>query len=383
MAEATGYTKDGADEKFSAKHVYISSGLPFWNRTQIADVDFDLGSDHAAAIKSTLDVLNDLGGGKLILPPRIYNIEEPIDLGVGHALIQIEGFLPGSTYGAGDDRGSILRATGNFNVIQGFWDNCAFKNFRVDANNQGGKGFEGAFSKTLFETLEIYQYVGAGLHIGAGGTANGDNLTYLNKVRDVTLNAEDGWGAGIDIEWRCADSWIVECNIGSRGPNIRSTASTLRIMQNHLNGVEGGGPEHNLEILGNSALQIVANLMEHARFEAVVYERPSWETGPVPLALILNDNMIRDASYADDGDYSAVRITGNSGANPTATVLGLTANGNHIYNPGGTLIKNGMELERVTGIDITGGAWSEMGSDSVHMTDCLDYVVNGHDYVAV
>lgn len=344
----------------------------------IAGVDFSLSGNISTILSEQITSLSEDDGGTIILPPGSYVLPEPIlpELAYGVALI---GTAPGITRGSADRRGTTLVCSGNFSAINGFWENSSLSHLRVDADNRGGKGIDVDISKSIIEWCEISNYVGYAMHLGNGSYE--DSLQYLNHITNNTINALNGNGIGMMIEYRLIDCWVLNNNIGSIGPNLQTTAGTLRIIGNHFDGVEGGGPEYNIFIPGsNPDILISNNLLEHARKNAIYIERPPWESGNANVYYSMNNNIMRANSYGDSGEYSMVRVKGNTPDEGTATYTGINVTGNLMHPADSMSAKYMVEVERVNSIAITSNNWpgAYTGGDPVKFTNVNSFEVSGN-----
>ena len=110
-------------------------------------------------------------------------------------------------------------------------------------------------------------------------------------------------GYGIYTTYRFYDSWIVNNNIGSSGPNLSIESGPVRIIANHLD----GEPSNNIELRGCKSLNIIGNICENARKEAIVFAMPSWMDSDNEQVAIVGNN-ITNGGKADPNAYPAIGI---------------------------------------------------------------------------
>jgi len=131
-------------------------------------------------------------------------------------------------------------------------------------------------------------------------------------------------GYGIYTTYRFYDSWIVNNNIGSRGPNLSIESGPVRIIANHLD----GEPSNNIELRGCKSLNIIGNICENARKEAIVFAMPSWMDSDNEQVAIVGNN-ITNGGKADPNAYPAIGIYSVDSDHRT---MGFNITGNFIAN---------------------------------------------------
>ncbi len=125
----------------------------------------------------------------------------------------------------------------------------------------------------------------------------------LNWIDDNFV--EQSTGCGIYTTHHFYDSWIVNNNVGSTGPNLSVESGPLRIIANHLD----GSPTHNIELRGNKNLTIIGNICEGSRREAIIYTMPPWLDSDAPHVQIVGNN-ITNGGKGSPGTFPAIGIYG-------------------------------------------------------------------------
>lgn len=221
------------------------------------------------------------------MPTGVYALSAP--LGPGDPAISRVCLL-------GDgDRASRLLATGDFPVIAGAWFMSRIENLFLDAGGHGSPAIVVDLDKSYVRHCWVDGWSGAGISL------NPDRDGLLNWIDDNFL--EQCAGTGIHTTYRFFDSWIVNNNIGSTGPNLSVEGGPVRILANHLNGT----PRHNIELRGNNSLTIIGNICEGSRREAICYTMPQFLDRDRPQVQIVANN-ITNGGKQQPGRYPAIGI---------------------------------------------------------------------------
>jgi hypothetical protein len=200
-----------------------------------------------------------------------------------------EGFTQICLLGDGE-RATRLKVTENVAPISGRWVECRIENLKINANFLGSPAFDVDLDKSY--------------------------------IKHCWLR---GWtDYGIYTTYRFYDSWVVNHNIGSSGPNLSIEAGLVRIMANHLD----GEPSNNIELRGCKSLNIIGNICENARKEAIVFAMPSWMDSDNEQVAIVGNN-ITNGGKADPNVYPAIGIYSVDRDHRT---MGFNITGNFIAN---------------------------------------------------
>ncbi|MFV8166376.1 glycosyl hydrolase family 28-related protein [Mycobacterium sp. 134] len=227
-------------------------------------------TDDYAAVMSAVREATDAGGGTVFFPAGEYALSDSIGNGD-------DGFAHICLLGAGE-RAARLRVTADVAPISGRWIECRIENLKIDANSQGSPGFDVDLDKSYVRHCWIAGWTDYGMRLNT----NTEGL--LNWIDDNFI--EQATGYGIYTTYRFFDSWIVNNNIGSTGPNLSIEAGPVRILANHLD----GAPKNNIELRGNKQMTIIGNICEGARREAIVFTMPSWlESDDEQIAIVGNN----------------------------------------------------------------------------------------------
>jgi len=205
-------------------------------------------------------------------------------------------------------------ALGDFAPIGGSWTQCRVENLMVDTGGHGGTGMTVDLDKSYVRHCWIRNWRGMGISL----TPNRVGL--LNWIEDNFV--EQCEGVGIHTTYRFYDSWIVNNNVGSTGPNLSVESGPVRVLANHLN----GAPRFNIELRGNKSLTIIGNICEGARREAIRYVMPEFLDTDHPQVQIVGNN-ITNGGKEEAGRYPAIGIYARDAEHRAA---GFSITGNFI-----------------------------------------------------
>ncbi|MBI3225075.1 MAG: hypothetical protein HYZ39_08455 [Mycolicibacterium cosmeticum] len=336
-------------------------------------------TDDHPAITAALQAAHDAGGGTVFLPAGTYALATVLSGDFAKVFLVGDG-----------DRASTLLATGPSTVITGTWTECRIENLTIDAGGHGGAGVVVDLDKSYLRHCWVRRWQGFAISL------NPNAIGLLNWIDDNFVEQCDG--TGIHTTYRFYDSWIVNNNVGSTGPNLSVEAGPVRILANHLD----GSPRHNIELRGNKSLTIIGNICEGAHREAVIYTMPDWLAQDAPQVQIVGNNITnggkeeagrwpaigiysRDAQHRtsgfgitgnfiactdDDAGWShavdaefvdTLAITGNQWDNRGFTVAAVRAAGEHVGVAGNTSA-NRTAVFTVTGADVT------LGEEGVYLS---------------
>lgn len=293
--------------------------------------------DHAAVMTAIRQAV-DAGGGTVFFPAGVYALSDSIGNGV-------DGFAQVRLLGDGE-RAARLRVTADVPPISGHWIESRIENLKIDANDQGAPGFDVDLDKSYIRHCWVMGWADYGMRLNA--TTEG----LLNWIDDNFI--EQSTGYGIHTTYRFYDSWIVNNNIGSTGPNLSVEAGPVRILANHLD----GAPQHNIELRGNKQLTIIGNICEGARKEAIVFTMPSWlESDDEQIAIV--GNNITNGGKGAPGEYPAIGIYSVDAEHRTR---GFNVTGNFIANTDeGAGWSYAVDAQYVDDIAICGNQWDNNG----------------------
>ena len=292
-------------------------------------------TDDHPAITAALHAAHDAGGGTVFLPPGTYAL--------GAALTG--DFAKVCLLGDGE-RASTLLATGPSAVITGSWTQCRIENLTLDAGDHGGAGVMLDLDKSYLRHCWVRRWREVGISL------NPNAIGLLNWIDDNFVEQCDG--TGIHTTYRFYDSWIVNNNVGSSGPNLSVEAGPVRILANHLD----GSPRHNIELRGNKSLTIIGNICEGARREAIIYTMPDWLTEDAPQVQIVGNN-ITNGGKESPGRWPAVGIYSRDAEHRTS---GFTITGNfYACTDEDAAGSYADDAEFVDTLAITGNVWEERG----------------------
>lgn len=295
-------------------------------------------TDDHAAVMAAIRAAVDAGGGTVFFPAGEYALSDSIGNGA-------DGFTHICLLGAGE-RAARLRVTANVAPISGHWIESRIENLKIDANNQGGPGFDVDLDKSYVRHCWVIGWTDYGMRINT----NTEGL--LNWIDDNFI--EQATGYGIYTTYRFFDSWIVNNNIGSTGPNLSIEAGPVRILANHLD----GAPKNNIELRGNKQLTIIGNICEGARREAIVFTMPSWlESDDEQIAIV--GNNITNGGKGAPGEYPAIGIYSVDAEHRTK---GFNVTGNYIANTDeGAGWSYAVDAQYVDDLAISGNQWDNNG----------------------
>lgn len=212
-------------------------------------------TDDHAAIAGAIAAVDAAGGGTVFLPAGVYAVSAPLgndDPGYSRVCLLGDG-----------ERASTILATGNFATVTGAWTQCRIENLMIDAGGHGGPGMVVDLDKSYVRHCWVRNWSGHGISL------NPTRVGLLNWIDDTFV--EQCVGTGVHTTYRFYDSWIVNNNIGSSGPNLSVESGPVRILANHLN----GSPRYNIELRGNKSLTVIGNICEGSRREAIIYTMPA------------------------------------------------------------------------------------------------------------
>lgn len=293
--------------------------------------------DHAAVMAAIRQAV-DAGGGTVFFPAGVYALSDSIGNGA-------DGFAQVCLLGDGE-RAARLRVTADVPPISGHWIESRIENLKIDANDQGAPGFDVDLDKSYIRHCWVMGWTGYGMRLNA----NTEGL--LNWIDDNFI--EQSTGYGIFTTYRFYDSWIVNNNVGSTGPNLSVEAGPVRILANHLD----GAPQNNIELRGNKQLTIIGNICEGARKEAIVFTMPSWLDSDDEQIAIVGNNITNGGKGAP-GEYPAIGIYSVDAEHRTR---GFNVTGNYIANTDeGAGWSYAVDAQYVDDIAICGNQWDNDG----------------------
>ncbi|NOP95907.1 glycosyl hydrolase family 28-related protein [Mycolicibacterium sp.] len=295
-------------------------------------------TDDHAAVMSAIHEAADSGGGTVSFPAGEYALSDSIGNGpAGFAHICLLG---------GGERAARLRVTAEVAPISGRWVESRIENLKVDANWQGAPGIDVDLDKSYIRHCWVVGWTDYGMRVNA----NTEGL--LNWIDDNFI--EQSSGHGIYTTHRFFDSWIVNNNIGSTGPNLSIEAGPVRILANHLD----GSPEHNIELRGNKQLTIIGNICEGARKEAIIFTMPPWLDSDDEQVAIVGNNITNGGMSAPN-DYPAIGIYSVDADRRTK---GFNITGNYIANTDeGAGWSYAVDARYVDDLAISGNQWDNNG----------------------
>lgn len=298
----------------------------------------DGSTDDYPAVIASIRAVDAAGGGTVFFPTGVYALSASLGNGT-------TGFGAVTLIGDGE-RASTLLATGDFAPIAGTWHQSRFENLVIDAGGHGAAGLIVDLDKSYIRHCLVRGWTHCGIQL------NPNVIGLLNWIDDNFI--EQCTGTGIYTTYRFYDSWIVNNNIGSTGPNLSVESGPLRILANHLN----GAPRHNVELRGNKAITIVGNLCEGARREAIIYTMPNWLDADAPQVQIVGNNITNGGQEAA-GTFPAIGIYSHDVAHRTS---GSSVTGNFFactdQDAGWSYA---VDAEYVDNLAITGNVWEHRG----------------------
>jgi len=258
-------------------------------------------ADDYPAVMAAIQEIVDGGGGTVFFPAGEYALSGSIGNGS-------DGFAQIWLLGDGE-RAARLKVTDNVAPISGHWTECRIENLKIDAAGLGSPAFDVDLDKSYVRHCWLDGWTDYGMHINA----NSEGL--LNWIDDNFIEQCSGYG--IYTTYQFYDSWIVNNNIGSTGPNLSIESGPVRIIANHLN----GAPQNNIELRGCKQLTIIGNICEGARQEAIVFAMPSWMESDNEQVAIVGNN-ITNGGKGDPDVYPAIGIYSIDSENRT---MGFTS----------------------------------------------------------
>lgn len=295
-------------------------------------------TDDHAAVLSAVRQADARGGATVFFPAGDYALSGSIGNGAdGYAHVRL--------LGAGE-RATRLRVTTNVAPISGQWRECRIENLKIDANFQGSPGLDVDLDKSYVKHCWITGWTDYGMRINA--TSEG----LLNWIDDNFIEQSSGYG--IYTTYRFFDSWIVNNNVGSTGPNLSIEAGPVRIIANHLNGM----PQNNIELRGNKQVTIVGNICEGARKEAIVFAMPPWMASDDEQVAIVGNNITNGGKGAPNS-HPAIGIYSVDADHRTK---GFNITGNFIANTDeGAGWNYAVDAQYVDDLAISGNQWDNNG----------------------
>jgi hypothetical protein len=128
----------------------------------------------------------------------------------------------------------------------------------------------------------------------------------------------------------------------------------VRIIANHLD----GEPSNNIELRGCKSLNIIGNICENARKEAIVFAMPSWMDSDNEQVAIVGNN-ITNGGKADPNAYPAIGIYSVDSDHRT---MGFNITGNFIANVDeGAGWSYAVDAQYVDDLAISGNQWDNNG----------------------
>ncbi|WKG04781.1 glycosyl hydrolase family 28-related protein [Mycolicibacterium sp. HK-90] len=295
-------------------------------------------TDDHAAIMSAIGQAVDLGGGTVYFPAGEYAMSGSIGNGA-------QGFAHIRLVGAGE-RAARLRVTSNVPPISGSWVESRIENLKIDANFHGAPGFDVDLDKSYVRHCWVAGWTDYGLRV------NTNAVGLLNWIDDNFIEQCSGYG--VFTTYRFYDSWIVNNNIGSTGPNLSVEAGPVRIIANHLD----GAPQHNIELRGNKQLTIIGNICEGARKEAIIFTMPAWLEADDEQVAIVGNNITNGGKGAP-GEYPAIGIYS---VDTDRRTKGFNITGNFIANTDeGAGWSYAVDARHVDDLAIAGNQWDNNG----------------------
>lgn len=278
------------------------------------------------------------GGGTVFFPAGDYALSGTIGNGA-------DGFARVWLLGDGE-RAARLRVTTGVAPVSGRWIESRIENLFIDAGSLGSPGFDVDLDKSYIRHCWVDGWTGFGMRLNA--SAEG----LLNWIDDNFIEQREGYG--IHTTYRFYDSWIVNNNVGSTGPNLSVESGPLRIIANHLN----GAPQHNIELRGNKQLTVIGNICEGARQEAIVFTMPAWMDTDAEQVQIVGNNITNGGKEAP-GTYPAIGIYSLDAEHRTK---GFSITGNFIANTDADAgWSYAVDAEYVDDLAISGNQWDNNG----------------------
>lgn len=298
-------------------------------------------TDDSPAITAALRAAHRAGGGTALLPAGVYCLATSLGEATGLARVHLTG---------DGERASVITAIADIAPITGVWSESRIENLVIDAGGHGAPGVVADLDKSYLRHCRIRGWTEFGLRLNP--TVDG----LLNWIDDNFVEQSDG--CGIYTTHHFYDSWIVNNNVGSTGPNLSVESGPLRIIANHLN----GSPTHNIELRGNKNVTIVANICEGSRRESIVYTMPSWLAADAPHVQIVANN-ITNGGKGSPGEYPAIGIYGRDASR---RVRGFNITGNlFACEDEGAGWSYAVRADHVDDLSISGNQWEDNGFTAV------------------
>ncbi len=313
-------------------------------------------TDDHAAIMAALDAADAAGGGTVFLPVGTYAVSAPVgrdDPPLSRVCLLGDG-----------DRASRLLATAAFAPVAGSWFMSRIENLMIDAGGHGGPGLVIDLDKSYIRHCWVRNWAGYGISL------NPTREGLLNWIDDTFVEQHEG--TGIHTTHRFYDSWIVNNNVGSTGPNLSVEGGPVRILANHFD----GSPRHNIELRGNRLLTIVGNICEGARREAIVYTMPDWlDSDSLQVQIVANN--ITNGGKEQSGRFPAIGIYSRSAEHRAS---GFAVTGNFFActddDAGWTYA---VDARHVDALAIAGNQWENRGfAIAPTRVDGADVAVSGN-----
>lgn len=295
-------------------------------------------TDDHAAVLAAVHAAAATGGGTVFFPAGDYALSGTIGNGS-------DGFARVWLLGDGE-RAARLRVTADIAPVSGRWIESRIENLFIDAGSLGSAGFDVDLDKSYLRHCWVAGWTGFGMRLNA--SAEG----LLNWIDDNFIEQCEGYG--IHTTYRFYDSWIVNNNVGSTGPNLSVESGPLRIIANHLN----GAPRHNIELRGNKQLTVIGNICEGARREAIVFTMPTWMDSDAEQVQIAGNNITNGGKGAP-GEYPAIGLYSRDAEHRTR---GFSITGNVIANTDADAgWSYAVDAEYVDDLAISGNQWDNNG----------------------
>jgi len=294
-------------------------------------------SDDHAALMAALRAAHTAGGGTVFLPAGVYCVSKAVGDSRGVARVRLTG---------DGERASTIKSTRDVPPIAGSWSESRIENLILDAGSQGSPGVVADLDKSYLRHCRIRGWSSFGIQL------NPHSVGLLNWIDDNFV--EQGTGCGIHTTHRFFDSWIVNNNVGSTGPNVSVESGPLRIIANHLNGT----PTYNIELRGNKNLTIVANICEGSRREAIIYTMPDWLDADAPHVQIVGNNITNGGKQAANS-FPAIGIYARDASH---RVRGFNITGNlFACEDEDAGWSHAVAAEFVDELSISGNQWGDRG----------------------
>jgi hypothetical protein len=294
-------------------------------------------TDDHHALTAAIRAAHEAGGATVFLPAGTYAVSAPLGEKGGIAKVCLLG---------DGERASTILASGGFAPVGGAWIECRIENLMVDAGGHGAPGLVVNLDKSYVRHCWVRGWKKYGLSL------NPDKEGLLNWIDDNFVEQCDG--TGIHTTHLFYDSWIVNNNVGSTGPNLSIESGPVRVLANHLN----GSPRYNIELRGNKSLTIIGNICEGSRREAILYTMPEFLDTDSPQVQIVANN-ITNGGKEEAGRYPAIGIYARDATHRTR---GFNITGNYIAcEDDGAGWSYAVDAECVDVLAVTGNQWDNGG----------------------